>query len=75
VNQYGQKKGGDIILAVNGKNIVKIRRFDLSLETNKSVNENVTLSILRNVEGLQKEIKLTEKPSPIQTTTMPTIIK
>jgi len=68
VNQYGQKKGGDIILAANGKNIVKLEDLISYLEINKSVGENVTLSILRDGEFLQKDVKLKEKPSPIQTT-------
>lgn len=66
VNQYGQKKGGDIIVAANGKNIVKLEDLISYLEINKSVGENVTLSILRDGEFLQKEVKLKEKPSPIQ---------
>jgi S1-C subfamily serine protease len=68
VNQYGQKKGGDIILAANGKNIVKLEDLISYLEINKSVGESVTLSILRDGDFLQKEVKLKEKPSPIQTT-------
>ncbi len=69
VNQYGQKEGGDIIVAANGKNIVKLEDLVSYLEINKKVGENVTLSILRDDKFLQKEVKLEEKPSPMQNTT------
>jgi S1-C subfamily serine protease len=69
VNEYGQKEGGDIILAANGKNIVKLEDLVSYLEINEKVGENVTLSILRDDKFLQKEVKLEEKPSPMQTTT------
>lgn len=35
VNQYGQKKGGDIVLTANGKDIVKLEDLVSYLETNK----------------------------------------
>ncbi len=69
VNQYGQKEGGDIIIAINGKNIVKLEDLLSYLETDTSVGENITLSILRDGKFLQKEVKLEDKPSPMQNTT------
>lgn len=64
VNQYGEKRGGDLITAIDGKPILKIEDLISYLEINKAVNENATLSIYRDGEILEKEIMLKSRPVP-----------
>ena len=63
VNQYGEKRGGDLITAVDGKQILKMEDLISYLELNKSVNENATLSIYRDGETLDKQITLKSRPT------------
>jgi S1-C subfamily serine protease len=63
VNQYGQKRGGDLITAVDGQQITKMEDLISYLELNKSVNENATLSIYRDGETLDKQITLKSRPT------------
>ena len=63
VNQYGEKRGGDLITAVDGKQIIKMEDLISYLELNKSVNENATLSIYRDGETLDKQITLKNRPT------------
>jgi len=63
VNQYGEKKGGDLITAVDKTPIIKIEDLISYFETNKDVNENATISILRDGEFLKKEVMLESRPA------------
>ena len=63
INQYGEKRGGDLITAVDGKQILKMEDLISYLELNKSVNENATLSIYRDGETLDKQITLKSRPT------------
>ncbi len=63
INQYGEKRGGDLIIAVDGKQIIKMEDLISYLELNKSVNENATLSIYRDGESLDKQITLKSRPT------------
>ena len=63
INQYGEKKGGDLITAVDGKQIIKMEDLITYLELNKSVNENATLSVFRDGQTLDKEITLKSRPT------------
>jgi S1-C subfamily serine protease len=63
VNQYGEKRGGDIITAVDGTPIIKIEDLISYLEINKAVNENATISVYRDGEVLEKELMLKSRPS------------
>ena len=63
VNQYGEKRGGDLITAIDGKQIIKMEDLISYLELNKSVNENATLSIYRDGETLDKQITLKSRPT------------
>lgn len=63
INQYGEKRGGDLITAVDGKQIIKMEDLISYLELNKSVNENATLSIYRDGESLDKQITLKSRPT------------
>jgi S1-C subfamily serine protease len=62
INQYGEKRGGDLITAVDGKQIIRMEDLISYLELNKSVNENTTLSIYRDGETLDKQITLKSRP-------------
>ena len=63
INQYGEKRGGDLITAVDGKQIIKMEDLISYLELNKSINENATLSIYRDGETLDKQITLKSRPT------------
>jgi S1-C subfamily serine protease len=63
INQYGDKRGGDLITAVDGKQIIKMEDLVSYLELNKSVNENATLSIYRDGESLDKQVTLKSRPT------------
>ena len=62
VNQYGEKRGGDIITALDGKPILKMEDLISYLELNKAVNDNATFSVYRDGEILDKEITLKSRP-------------
>ncbi len=63
INQYGEKRGGDLIIAVDGKQIIKMEDLISYLELNKAVNENATLSVYRDGETLDKQITLKSRPT------------
>jgi S1-C subfamily serine protease len=63
VNQYGEKRGGDLITTVDGKQIIKMEDLVTYLELNKSVNETATLSVIRDGETVDKEITLKSRPT------------
>ncbi len=63
INQYGEKRGGDLITAIDGKQIIKMEDLVSYLELNKSVNENATLSIYRDGESLDKQVTLKSRPT------------
>lgn len=62
INQYGEKRGGDIITALDGKPIIKMEDLISYLELNKAVNDNATLSVYRDGEIIDKEITLKSRP-------------
>lgn len=62
INQYGEKKGGDIVTAVDGKQILKMEDLISYLELNKAVNENATLSVYRDGEIIDKQVTLKSRP-------------
>ncbi|MGZ5500840.1 MAG: S1C family serine protease, partial [Nitrososphaeraceae archaeon] len=64
INQYGEKRGGDIITAVDGKPIIKMEDLISYLELNKAVNDNATLSVYRDGEVIDKEVTLKSRPVP-----------
>jgi S1-C subfamily serine protease len=63
INQYGEKRGGDIITALDGKPIIKMEDLISYLELNKAVNDNATLSVYRDGEIIDKEITLKSRPA------------
>ena len=62
INQYGEKRGGDIITALDGKPIIKMEDLISYLELNKAVNDNATLSVYRDGEIIDKQITLKSRP-------------
>jgi S1-C subfamily serine protease len=62
INEYGEKRGGDIITAIDGKPIIKMEDLISYLELNKAVNENATLSVYRDGEIIDKQITLKSRP-------------
>jgi len=62
IDQYGEKRGGDIVTAVDGKQILKMEDLISYLELNKAVNENATLSVYRDGEILDKQVTLKSRP-------------
>ena len=64
-NQYGEKRGGDIITAVDGRSIVKLEDLVSYLETQKSVGDNITLTIYdTDVNDIvDREVTLRERPT------------
>jgi S1-C subfamily serine protease len=61
-NQYGEKRGGDIITAADGKQIIKMEDLISYLELNKAVNDNATLSVYRDGEIIDKQVTLKSRP-------------
>jgi S1-C subfamily serine protease len=63
INQYGEKRGGDIITALDGKQIIKMEDLISYLELNKAVNDNATLSVYRDGEIIDKQVTLKSRPA------------
>ena len=62
INEYGEKRGWDIITAIDGKPIIKMEDLISYLELNKAVNDNATLSVYRDGEIIDKQITLKSRP-------------
>ena len=64
-NQYGERLGGDIITAVDGNPVIRMEDLISHLETERSVGQNMTLTIYRDGNILEKQITVGERPSAI----------
>ncbi len=64
-NQYGERLGGDIITAVDGNPVIRMEDLISHLETETSVDQNMTLTIYRDGNILDKQITVGERPSAI----------
>ena len=64
-NQYGERLGGDIITAVDGNPVVRMEDLISYLETEKSVNQNMTLTVYKNGNTIDKQITIGQRPSPV----------
>jgi S1-C subfamily serine protease len=64
-NQYGERLGGDIITAVDGNPVIRMEDLISYLETERSVGQNMTLTIYRDGNILDKQITVGERPSAI----------
>ena len=64
-NQYGERLGGDIITAVDGNSVVRMEDLISYLETEKSVDQNMTLTVYKDGKTIDKQITIGQRPSPI----------
>ena len=64
-DQYGEKHGGDIITAVDGRIVNQNEDFISYIAENKEVGDKITLTIYRNGQFLDLEMTLQERPSPL----------
>ena len=64
-NQYGERLGGDIITAVDGNPVIRMEDLISHLETERSVGQNMTLTIYRDGNILDKQITVGERPSAV----------
>jgi S1-C subfamily serine protease len=62
-DQYGQKHGGDIITAVDGKNVTRSDDLISYLDLNKSPGNNVTLTVYRDGKYVHVNVILGQRPS------------
>ena len=64
-NQYGERLGGDIITAVDGNPVIRMEDLISHLETERSVGQNMTLTIYRDGNVLEKQITIGQRPSAV----------
>jgi S1-C subfamily serine protease len=64
-DQYGERLGGDIITAVDGNPVIRMEDLISHLETERSVGQNMTLTIYRDGTVLEKQITIGQRPSPV----------
>ena len=62
-DQYGEKHGGDIITAVDGRIVNQNEDFISYIAENKEVGDRITLTIYRNGQFLDLEMTIQERPS------------
>jgi serine protease Do len=62
VNGIEMELGGDVIVGIDGKPVRKIDDILTHLEREKMIGEQVTVTLIRNGEPLQKIITLEERP-------------
>ena len=64
-DQYGEKHGGDIITAVDGRIVNQNEDLISYIAENKEVGDKITLTIYRNGQFLGLEMTLQERHSPL----------
>src|SRR5215203_2949963 len=64
-DQYGEKHGGDIITAIDGRIVNQNEDLISYIAENKKVGDKITLTIYRNGQFLDLEMTLQERPSPL----------
>lgn len=64
-NQYGEKQAGDIIVAIDKNSVGQMEDLISYLETQKTVGENLTLTVFRDGNATDKEVIIGQRPSPI----------
>jgi S1-C subfamily serine protease len=63
-NQYGERLGGDIITAVDGNPVIRMEDLISYLETEKSVGQNMTLTVYKDGKTIDKIITIGQRPHP-----------
>src|SRR5918993_5129432 len=64
-DQYGEKHGGDIITAVDGRIVNQNEDLISYIAENKEVGDKITLTIYRNGQFIGLEMTLQKRPSPL----------
>jgi S1-C subfamily serine protease len=62
-NQYRERFGGDIITAADGNPVIKMEDLISYLEIQKSPGENMTLTVFKNGQRIDKQITIGQRPS------------
>lgn len=73
IDQYSKKHAGDVIIGVDGRNIVRIDDLISYIDQHKFVGDNITLTVFRNGHAIDLKATLTSRPSPIPFLTAPSI--
>jgi S1-C subfamily serine protease len=73
IDQYSKKHAGDVIIGVDGHNIVRIDDLISYIDQHKSVGDNITLTVYRNGHAIDLKATLTSRPSLIPFLTAPSI--
>ncbi|MPZ07847.1 MAG: PDZ domain-containing protein [Nitrososphaeraceae archaeon] len=64
IDQYGRKRGGDVIVAIDGDKIREFEQLVSYLEENKIPGDTIVLNVFRNGNMLELEAVLGERPLP-----------
>ncbi|HET7148839.1 MAG TPA: trypsin-like peptidase domain-containing protein [Candidatus Nitrosopolaris sp.] len=64
VDQYAKKHPGDIIIAVDGYHITRIDDLISFIDLQKSIGDNITLTVYRNGHTIELKTTLIPRPSP-----------
>jgi S1-C subfamily serine protease len=73
IDQYSKKHAGDVIIGVDGHNIVRIDDLISYIDQHKSVGDTITLTVYRNGHAIDLNATLTSRPSLIPFLTAPLI--
>lgn len=63
-DQYGQKRGGDIITKIDGKRIIFLDDLVSYIEDNKKPGDNITVTAFRDKDYIDLKLTLGKKPLP-----------
>ena len=63
-NQYGERLGGDIITAVDRNPVIRMDDLISYLETERSVGQNMTLTVYKDGKTIDKIITIGQRPHP-----------
>jgi S1-C subfamily serine protease len=64
-DQYSKKHAGDIIIAVDGRKVIRIDDLGSYIDQHKSVGDNITLTVYRNGHTIDLKTTLTPRPSTL----------
>jgi S1-C subfamily serine protease len=73
IDQYSKKHSGDVIIGVDGHNIVRIDDLISYIDQHKSGGDNITLTVYRNGHAIDLKATLKSRPSLIPFLTAPSI--
>ena len=64
-DQYSKKHVGDIIIAVDGRKLVRIDDLGSYIDQHKSVDDNISLTVYRNGHVIDLKTTLAARPTPL----------